>query len=83
MADFIALSCAVIMVTVFAILHRRELANNDRTLWVALGITFAFALLARLARGVDWSGAAAGSAIAFILAASDLRMFWMLLVVFA
>lgn len=83
MADFMALSCAVIMVTVFAILHRRELANSQQKLWVALGISVGFALLARLARGVDWSGAAAGSVIAFILAVRDLRMFWTLLVVFA
>jgi uncharacterized protein (TIGR00297 family) len=48
-----------------------------------LTVTVAFALLAAFAHGVDLSGALAGSAIAFILAARDLRMFYVLLVVFA
>jgi uncharacterized protein (TIGR00297 family) len=49
----------------------------------ALAITVAFALLGWLSQGVDWSGALAGFAIAFILAARDLRMFGLLLAVFA
>ena len=49
----------------------------------AMGITAAFALFAWYARGVNLTGALAGSAVAFILAARDLRMFCMLLVVFA
>jgi uncharacterized protein (TIGR00297 family) len=49
----------------------------------ALGVTAVFALLARLARGVNWSGALAGSAIAFVLAAREIRMFYLLLAVFA
>lgn len=53
-----------------------------RNLIIALSITAGFALLAWRARGVNWSGALAGSAIAFVLAARDLRMFWVLLLVF-
>ena len=50
---------------------------------VAFGLTSLFAIAARMARGVDWSGAAAGWAVAFVLAASGLRWFVILLVVFA
>ena len=49
----------------------------------ALAITAAFALLAWLAHGVDWSGALAGAAIAFILTAREIGMFLVLLLVFA
>lgn len=49
----------------------------------SLYITVAFAVAALFARGVDLSGAVAGSAVAFVLAARDLRMFWVLLLVFA
>ncbi len=49
---------------------------------VAVAITAAFALLAWLARGVSWSGALGGWAVAFVLATADLRMFWQLLLVF-
>ncbi|HLW54194.1 MAG TPA: DUF92 domain-containing protein [Candidatus Angelobacter sp.] len=48
-----------------------------------LVVTAVFALLAALARGVDLSGALAGYAIAFILAARDLKLFYVLLIVFA
>ncbi len=50
---------------------------------VAFGLTSLFAIAARMARGVDWSGAAAGWAVAFVLAASGLRLFVILLVLFA
>jgi uncharacterized protein (TIGR00297 family) len=49
----------------------------------ALAITAGFALLAWFAGGVNLSGALAGSAVAFIMAIRDLRMFLALLVVFA
>jgi uncharacterized protein (TIGR00297 family) len=52
-------------------------------LMAVLAITLAFAFLAWMARGVNLSGAIAGYAIAFVLAASDLRLFAALLVVFA
>lgn len=48
-----------------------------------LAVTAVFALLAAFAHGVDVSGALAGAAVAFILAARDLRIFYILLVVFA
>ncbi|HEY2392119.1 MAG TPA: DUF92 domain-containing protein [Candidatus Angelobacter sp.] len=48
-----------------------------------MAITAGFALLAWLAGGVSLSGALAGSAVAFIMAVRDLRMFLALIVVFA
>ena len=48
----------------------------------ALAITAVFALLAWFAGGVNLSGALAGSAVAFIMAVRDLRMFLALLMVF-
>jgi len=55
------------------------------TLWGALAITLSFALLAWVARGVTMTGALAGASVAFVFirAAHDLRMFGVLLVVFA
>ena len=50
---------------------------------IPLAVTAVFAVLAGFAHGVDLSGALAGAAIAFILAARDLKMFYVLLVVFA
>lgn len=49
---------------------------------IAVSITLGFALLAWRARGVSWSGALAGSAVAFVLAVRNLQMFWVLLLVF-
>lgn len=46
-------------------------------------ITIGFAILAWFAGGVNLTGALAGSAVAFIMAVRDLRMFLALLVVFA
>lgn len=50
---------------------------------IALAVTSVFALLAAIAHGVNVSGALAGLAIAFILAARELKMFAVLLLVFA
>jgi len=47
-----------------------------------LGITLAFAGLAWITHGVNLGGAVAGYAVAFVLAASDLRLFAALLIVF-
>jgi uncharacterized protein (TIGR00297 family) len=58
-------------------------AYSLRRWGVALGITSLFAVAAHLAHGVDWSGALAGWAVAFVLAASGLRLFVILLLVFA
>jgi uncharacterized protein (TIGR00297 family) len=52
-------------------------------LLTALAITAGFAVLAWFAGGVNVSGALAGSAVAFIMAVRDLRMFLALLIVFA
>ncbi len=71
------------MVGVFVLLRRPELAPAPGRLLAALGITAAFALLAWVARGVNLSGALAGSAIAFILATREIRIFCILLAVFA
>jgi uncharacterized protein (TIGR00297 family) len=80
-ADLAALALAAALLAVFGLLGRAELP--PRRLLVALAITAGFAGLAWLAHGVNFSGALAGSAIAFILAGRDVRMFVLLLVVFA
>jgi uncharacterized protein (TIGR00297 family) len=77
----VALAFAVAMVGAFALLRRPELSLGR--LLTMLGITAAFALLAWFARGVNLSGALAGSAIAFVLATREIKMFCILLVVFA
>jgi uncharacterized protein (TIGR00297 family) len=79
--DLAALALAVALLAVFVLFRRPELPQ--RRLLVALGITAGFAGLAWLAHGVNFGGALAGSAIAFILAGRDVRMFLLLLVVFA
>jgi uncharacterized protein (TIGR00297 family) len=81
-ADFIGLLAAAALIAIYSLGHAHELLAQRQNLWLSLGITVAFALLAWLARGVNWSGALAGSAIAFVLASRDLRMFWALLLVF-
>jgi uncharacterized protein (TIGR00297 family) len=80
-ADLVALASAAALLAVFVLLRRPELP--PRRLLVALAITAGFAGLAWLAHGVNFGGALAGSAIAFILAGRDIRMFLLLLVVFA
>jgi uncharacterized protein (TIGR00297 family) len=79
--DLVALALAVALLAVFVLFRRPELPQ--RRLLVALAITAGFAGLAWLAHGVNFGGALAGSAIAFILAGRDVRMFLLLLVVFA
>ena len=81
--DAIALSCAAALVAGFA-LWRLPQPPPTRERWlIALAVTAIFALLAWLAHGVNWSGALAGSAVAFVLSAREIRMFYLLLVVFA
>lgn len=63
--------------------HANGPAAQKRRMLLAVVITTAFAFGAWLARGVNTGGALAGSSIAFVLASSDLRMFWVLLLVFA
>src|SRR5262249_23000384 len=67
--------------TVFVLRQRPALGTRPGL--EALAITVAFALIAWLARGVDWGGALAGAVIAFILTSRNLGMFLVLLLVFA
>jgi uncharacterized protein (TIGR00297 family) len=83
LADVLALFFAGAIVAVFAALHHSEFPLAGRRVLMALGITAVFAVLAWFAGGVNVSGALAGSAVAFIMAVRDLRMFMALLVVFA
>jgi uncharacterized protein (TIGR00297 family) len=75
------LAAAIVMV--FALLHGREFPPAGYRFLTALAITAGFAMLAWFAGGVNVSGAFAGSAVAFIMAVRDLRLFLALLVVFA
>ena len=62
--------------------HRAELLHGTRHLFLVLATTLGFAVLARLASGVSNSGALAGAMVAFILALRDIKMFFLLLIVF-
>jgi len=81
--DGLALLFAAAIVELFELLHHSEFPPASRGFLGALAITGFFALLAWFAGGVNPSGALAGSAVAFIMAIRDLRMFLALLVVFA
>ncbi|HZD93570.1 MAG TPA: DUF92 domain-containing protein, partial [Candidatus Sulfotelmatobacter sp.] len=83
MADTLALVFAGATVTIFEFRHHSEFPAHGRRFLIALAITGIFALLAWFAGGVNVSGAIAGSAVAFIMAVHDLRLFLALLVVFA
>ena len=76
-ADPLALAAAGVLLLLFFALH-----GMGGHFYSAIGITIAFALAGRITRGVDTSGALAGGAVAFILAARDLKLFWELLIVF-
>jgi uncharacterized protein (TIGR00297 family) len=82
-SDLLALGFAAAILAVFASLHHAEFPSGDRRFLTALAITAGFAVLAWFAGGVNFSGALAGSAVAFIMAVRDLRMFFALLIVFA
>ncbi|HET9840126.1 MAG TPA: DUF92 domain-containing protein [Candidatus Angelobacter sp.] len=82
MADTLALLSAAAVVVAFELLHHAEFPVAGRRFLIALAITGVFALLAWFAGGVNVSGALAGSAVAFIMAIRDLRMFGALLLVF-
>lgn len=82
-ADLLALVFAAGILAVFEWLHHAEFPPTGSRFLTALAITAGFALLAWFAGGVNLSGALAGSAVAFIMAIRDLRMFLALLVVFA
>ena len=82
-ADALALIFAGAILAIFVTLHHAEFPVAGRKVLTALAITAIFAVLAWFAGGVNVSGALAGSAVAFIMAVRDLRMFLALLVVFA
>jgi len=82
-SDLLALVFAAGILAVFEYLHHGEFPPTGSRFLTALAITAGFALLAWFAGGVNLSGALAGSAVAFIMAVRDLRMFLALLVVFA
>jgi uncharacterized protein (TIGR00297 family) len=77
------LAFAAVILAVFEWLHHAEFPPTGSRFLTALAITAGFALMAWFAGGVNISGALAGSAVAFIMAARDLRMFLALLIVFA
>lgn len=81
-ADLLGLGTAALLIAIYSLRNGHAFAADRRSHAIAISITLAFALLAWRARGVSWSGALAGSSIAFVLAARDLRMFWVLLLVF-
>jgi len=81
--DLLALGFAAAILAVFASLHLSEFPPGGRRFLTALAITAGFAVMAWFAGGVNLSGALAGSAVAFIMAVRDLRMFLALLIVFA
>jgi len=79
----LALLAAFGLVGIFVVTRWNLPTYSLRRWGVAFGLTSLFAVAARIARGVDWSGALAGWAVAFVLAASGLRLFVILLLVFA
>ena len=78
-----ALAFATVILAVFGLLHHADFPPTGRRFLTALAITTGFAFLAWFAGGVNPGGAIAGSAVAFIMAIRDLRIFLALLVVFA
>jgi len=81
LTDWAAVVLAVSLAGLFTWMRRPW--HPPGRLIAVLAITLAFAFLAWIARGVNLSGAIAGYAVAFVLAATDLRLFAALLVVFA
>lgn len=77
------MAAAAALVTALAWRARTLLWPPHGHLLAALAITAAFALVGWFTRGVNVSGAFAGFAVALVLAAHDLGMFWILLIVFA
>ncbi len=82
-SDLLALLAALGLAAIFVVTRWNLPAYSLRRWGVAFGITSLFAVAARVSQGVDWSGALAGWAVAFVLAASGLRLFVILLLVFA
>ena len=74
---------AAALAAVFLVVPLPRPAPAPAQMVLPLAVTAVFAFFAAFAHGVNLSGALAGAAIAFILAARDLRMFYVLLIVFA
>ena len=79
-ADLAALLAAAVLVTLHCFRHGGSL--SVRHVLLAIAVAGSFAVVAWIAHGVDWSGALAGSGVAFIFVSTDLRIFWELLLVF-
>jgi uncharacterized protein (TIGR00297 family) len=79
-ADLVAVAAAGALVAVHCFRHAGTLSL--RRVLLAIAVAATFAAVAWIAHGVSWSGALAGSGIAFIFVSTDLRIFWELLVVF-
>lgn len=75
-ADGVAIACAAGLLGMAVWFH------GAAHLYGVLATTIIFALLAWLLRGVNASGSVAGAMLAFIVASRELRIFWMLLLVF-
>jgi uncharacterized protein (TIGR00297 family) len=80
-ADLLAIVAAATLVSVHCIRHQERLTSSQLLLGIAIAASFA--VFAWMVHGVSWSGAVAGSGIAFIFVSADLRMFWELLLLFA
>jgi uncharacterized protein (TIGR00297 family) len=78
----VALVCAAGLLAAAVWVQRAALIHSGRHLYATVAITLVFALAAWGMGGVSRSGALAGAMIAFILANRDLRLFWVLLIVF-
>jgi uncharacterized protein (TIGR00297 family) len=76
-----ALAFAAALALLFMWLHGLG-APSLRDCFLALGITVAFALAGWLSHGVTASGALAGASVAVVMAATDLRLLGVLVVVF-
>jgi uncharacterized protein (TIGR00297 family) len=78
----LALACATALLGIFLVTNFSGLLTAPGRTLISVSITVAFAFMAWQTHGVNLSGAVAGLAIAFILAARDFRMFCLLLAVF-
>jgi uncharacterized protein (TIGR00297 family) len=81
-AEIVALVAAAVLLLLTLWFRGPELLDNRPRLYTALLTTIGFAIAARLARGVNTFGALAGASIALGLVSRDLRIFWVLLIVF-
>lgn len=78
-----ALASAAVLLLIALRLDWQVLMHSRSRLLLVLSTTLGFTLAARLAQGVNTSGALAGAAVAFVVANRNLLMFWILLIVFA